>query len=121
MDCVTLDRAVDITDPEKREQVTLLMDQYLDRFHSAGFVHGDFRPGNILVVYNPDDSVQSIKVIDFDSCGLQGRCHYPCSLNMRDINWAEDVDGGRLILPEHDRHFVDLYRNNCSTWRTGFY
>jgi serine/threonine protein kinase len=65
-------------------------------FHKAGFVHGDLRAPNILV------SSKGPILLDFDWAGKKGKVRYSWVLNHHDIRWHDGADVNELIEPEHD-------------------
>ena len=91
-------------DPEIRSAVISNIKKALEALHDNFFVHGDFRPNNLLV--NPKGDV---RVVDFEYSGrFKGTdpVRYPPFLNkLGEITWAPDVQCGGLISPEHD-HFL---------------
>ena len=71
--------------------------------HSKGYVHGDLRPQNILVVDN------RVCILDFDWAGEYPNARYSNQLNM-DCNWAPAVKCGGIIEKEHDMYqFKSLF------------
>jgi hypothetical protein len=79
--------------------------QLLTTMHTAGFVHGDFRFGNLLYTREPP----KVLLIDFDWAGRPGDAaaspRYPVDIDLTaGIAWHEDVSGGVAILPQHDMH-----------------
>jgi hypothetical protein len=77
-------------------------------YHSHGFVHGEIRRDNALIVSsskldcgeaNPDHC--TVKLVDFDWSGRKGEVHYPYLLNMG-VYRPKGVQDGALILAEHD-------------------
>jgi hypothetical protein len=45
----------------------------VNHLHSAGFVHGDIRPPNILIA----DEGNRVMILDFDWAGKRGEARYP--------------------------------------------
>ena len=84
------------------------MIEYTTQLHGLGFVHGDFRPNNVLVQIENGIPTQ-IQVVDFDLSGKRGQAKYPSYLNTEEILWAEGVASNGLLEPVHDIHFIDLF------------
>ena len=82
------------------EQVNMALKDAVDKIHAQGYVHGDLRAQNILVV---DDS---IRILDFDWAGKEGEVRYPQELNTS-CNWHSDVKPGGLIAKEHDVYQIN--------------
>ena len=82
------------------EQVNMALKDTVDKIHAQGYVHGDLRAQNILVV---DDS---IRILDFDWAGKEGEVRYPQELNTS-CNWHSDVKPGGLIAKEHDVYQIN--------------
>jgi Crinkler effector protein N-terminal domain len=81
-----------------RDAVTIL--------HNKGFVFGDLRWPNIVVVErktgaNDQRTIRGM-LIDFDWAGKDGEVTYPHTINLLDIWWPHGVRGGRLIAKSHD-------------------
>jgi serine/threonine protein kinase len=72
--------------------------------HSHKYVHGDFRPNNILY----DESKKKLYIIDFDWAGKQGECNYPFGMNTVNITWPNAAEGGLPVTQEHDRYWANL-------------
>ena len=64
--------------------------------HEAGYVHGDLRPQNILVVKE-----DTVRIIDFDWADKEHTVKYPAELSMA-CNWPDDVKPEGLIRTFHD-------------------
>ena len=77
----------------------------LSLLHSNGWVHGDFRLGNILVQQTQEGP--RALLIDFDFAGRAGETTYPLNLNEA-INWPEGVHASALLQTEHDLAFCRL-------------
>lgn len=77
--------------------------------HARGYVHGDFRGPNIIV-----GSDGTVKVIDFDWAGEDGKVFYPPLLS-EDITWHSDVQFMAAIRKEHDQFMLNqiLSRGRC--------
>eukprot|EP00047_Mylnosiga_fluctuans_P023709 m.144463 g.144463 ORF g.144463 m.144463 type:complete len:409 (-) comp9672_c0_seq2:162-1388(-) len=75
----------------------------LRSLHDAGFVHGDFRPDNILVRHPVGvASDPAVAVVDFDWASRAGTARYPFGMNHRDLEWPAGACGGALVLASHD-------------------
>ncbi|KAI6140270.1 hypothetical protein BKA82DRAFT_29217 [Pisolithus tinctorius] len=77
---------------------------HLDRLHSAGYVHGDVRSANIMVLRS---DMTKFMLIDFDWAGSSGKVMYPLNVN-REIWRPADVVDGAPIEAKHD---IDML--NC--------
>lgn len=86
-----------------RPEAFIEIQRGLNSLHAHGFVHGDFRPNNILV---STTIPHKIWFIDFDFSGKIEDATYPPFLNMIDIRWAEGVKYGMSLKPEHDLHWL---------------
>ncbi|KAH0833789.1 hypothetical protein J3R83DRAFT_10936, partial [Lanmaoa asiatica] len=68
--------------------------------HGAGYVFGDLREPNIMVL--PEGtSGSTAQLIDFDWSGVQGKVKYPASISTA-IPWANGVKGLAYIEKKHD-------------------
>lgn len=76
----------------------------LQLLHAEDYVHGDFRPCNILVLPN----VSQVRIIDFEWSGKVGEAKYPLFMNHVDIAWPDGAKDGQHISKAHDTHFMDL-------------
>jgi serine/threonine protein kinase len=78
----------------------------LAHLHQAGFVHGDIRPPNIVVVDGEGPVGPRTRIIDFDWAGLVGEAVYP--LNISDVFYqvlqVQELD---RITAEHDLKMAD--------------
>ena len=75
--------------------------------HDAGFVLGDLRRPNVIVIEGElgTDGNRETRgmLVDFDWAGIYGQATYPPVLNdSGDIEWACGVGAGGLIEKEHD-------------------
>lgn len=67
--------------------------------HDHGFVFGDLRPANVLIV---DDRAV---LIDLDWCGQSGEVKYPSDIMLDStIGWHSGVRRGGPITTAHDEH-----------------
>jgi hypothetical protein len=78
------------------------LEEMVDKLEAAGFVHGDFRAGNIMVKPGEEELAG---LIDFDWAGKAGEVHYPLNCNYSDIQWP----GGPASAIElgHDRSMLE--------------
>jgi len=70
--------------------------------HKAGFVHGDLRSNNVLVVSG------SVCVIDFEWSGVAEQAVYPGFMNHVDVTWPDGARSGLPIRKAHDLWWVSL-------------
>ena len=69
----------------------------------SGFVHGDLRPPNVLIVPDSDE----IFIIDFDFAGRpDANDVYPSFLNHTNISWPEGVTDNASLQFSHDDIWV---------------
>ena len=80
-------------------QVQASLSNAIAVLHSNGYVHGDLRPQNILVVGD------TVRILDFDWAGMEGTARYPKELNMEN-EWHHDVRCDGVITKEHDEYEV---------------
>ena len=83
------------------EQVKMDLKSTVNKMHDKGYVHGDLRPQNILVLTD-----NTICILDFDWAGKEGEVRYPQELNTS-CNWHHGVKCGGLISKEHDLYLID--------------
>ena len=70
--------------------------------HEAGFVHGDLRSNNILVVSG------TVCIIDFEWAGVADQAVYPFFMNHTDVTWPDNAKDGQPIKQAHDLWWVRL-------------
>ncbi|KAH9918870.1 uncharacterized protein B0H18DRAFT_882474 [Fomitopsis serialis] len=71
--------------------------------HERGFVFGDLRHPNVLVVG------ERMVLIDFDWCGKAGEARYPSDILLDgQIPWHHSVRRGGLIEKVHGRHLFRM-------------
>ena len=70
--------------------------------HQAGFVHGDLRSNNILVVSG------TVRIIDFEWADVAGEAAYPLFMNHIDVEWPDGARDGQPIKQEHDLWWLNL-------------
>ena len=83
------------------EQVKMDLKTTVNKMHDKGYVHGDLRPQNILVLTD-----NTICILDFDWAGKEGEVRYPQELNTSS-KWHHGVKCGGLIFKEHDLYLID--------------
>ena len=88
-------------------QLETANDRYLrvaiETLHDEGYVHGDFRGPNLLIV------TDGLKLIDFDWCGRGGAARYPADINLGpDAEWHSGVYREGLITKIHDVRMFNL-------------
>jgi hypothetical protein len=88
--------------PGNIQRVVSKLHEVLNLLHSQEYVHGDFRPTNIMIQFSEED-VQ-IKVIDFDWSGKSGETLYPFNLN-KELGYLGDP--GDTIDAQHDNYWVE--------------
>jgi serine/threonine protein kinase len=84
----------------------------LEVLHREGFVFGDVRRPNVMVTKSLDGHGNEGwhgKLVDFDWAGKVNEATYPIMLN-DSIRWARGVEGGAVILPEHDDYMINQLR-----------
>ncbi len=64
--------------------------------HKAGFVHGDLRSNNILVVQG------GVHNVDFEWAGIADQAKYPFFMNHTDLKWPDGASDGLPITKGHD-------------------
>ncbi|KAG6900734.1 hypothetical protein C0993_003760 [Termitomyces sp. T159_Od127] len=98
----------EVMSKEKRDKIRNKVRGIVQELHEGGFVHGDVRDINVLV---DPGSLQSADVmvflIDFDWAGAAGIARYPYDVNTEMVRRPEGVEGGGLILLEHDLEMVN--------------
>ena len=76
------------------------LERAFKHLHGAGYVFGDLRKPNIMVL--PEGTPGSTaQLIDFDWSGIEGKVKYPVSISIT-IPWANGVEGLAYIEKEHD-------------------
>ncbi|KAL5514056.1 hypothetical protein ACEPAG_2817 [Sanghuangporus baumii] len=75
----------------------------IEVLHRKGYVFGDLRPQNIMVVTGEPHSRASL--VDFDWCGKDSEARYPSTLNT-DLDWAAGVVPLGLMKKEHDNYLL---------------
>ncbi|KAG8899675.1 hypothetical protein FRB99_006506 [Tulasnella sp. 403] len=90
---------------EERQQVIGKVKEAVKVLHDSGYVFGDLREPNIMVVRKEEGEAVPI-LVDFDWCGKQGEATYPRGMNYR-IDWPEGVVPGGSIRFEHDLAWIE--------------
>ena len=76
----------------------------LSRLHGEGFVHGDIRDTNIMVL----EGGERLMLVDFDWAGKVGEVRYPMNVYRGERLWRPDgACGGELITAEHDIQMLE--------------
>lgn len=74
--------------------------------HDDGWVFGDLRRPNIMVIPKRHESGEGVfgaMLVDFDWVGKAGEARYPLVLNNSgDIHWADGVEPGSIMETVHD-------------------
>lgn len=77
--------------------------------HKAGFVHGDLRSNNIIVVSG------TVRIIDFEWAGVADEAVYPFFMNHTDMEWPDGARDRQPIKQEHDLWWLNLLCNESAT------
>ena len=76
----------------------------LSQLHGAGFVHGDIRDTNVMVL----ESNERLMLVDFDWAGKIGEARYPMFVYRGDDLWRPDgACDEELITVDHDTQMLD--------------
>lgn len=94
-----------VTSPSDEQKLNLK--EFLQKLHSADYVHGDLRQGNVFIKI---DGGSGIAILDFDWAGKLHSVKYPLTLNL-DIPWPTDARPGRYITKEHDTYWISKMIN----------
>lgn len=99
-------------DDDLSAKVKILLLRALEVLHDQGFVLGDLRPPNILVIRKKDDV--GVRLVDFDWAGKVGEVRYPCYLS-KAVMKAGSKGGLKardnvLIEKDHDNVMLDALR-----------
>ncbi|KAI0249173.1 hypothetical protein BJV78DRAFT_1328610, partial [Lactifluus subvellereus] len=78
--------------------------------HDNGFVFGDLRRPNVMVVSRETGTKrQGGMLVDFDWAGVDGEARYPPMINdSGEIRWARGIKAGGLIEKQHDLDMLEL-------------
>lgn len=79
----------------------------IEVLHSEGYVFGDLRPPNIIVV------PEGVKLVDFDWAGRVDAVKYPPRMSA-DLSWPEGAARGELITMQHDLDMLGNIGSLCS-------
>lgn len=77
--------------------------------HDSGFVFGDLRAPNVMVM---PEGTSTVQLINFDWAGKEGEVRYPDSISSS-IDWPEGVQGLELIRREHDLAMSQSLMSRC--------
>ena len=100
---VVMEKVVGEMMPRKiTKPVKVALEKAVGLMHSNGYVHGDLRPQNILVVGN------TISILDFDWAGKYPDARYSSQLN-KTCDWHPNVVCGGIIDTEHDQYQIDQF------------
>ncbi|KAI6146435.1 hypothetical protein BKA82DRAFT_4160336, partial [Pisolithus tinctorius] len=94
----SLDGYKDLCDVHPPPLVFERIRTHLDELHQHGYVHGDVRSMNIMVL---ESDMTEFMFVDFDWAGKIGEVRYPLNVN-REIWRPSGVFDGALIEAEHD-------------------
>ena len=98
---VVMEKVVGEMMPNKiQKPVKEALKKAVELMRSNGYVHGDLRPQNILVVGD------TISILDFDWAGKYPDARYPSQLNLQ-CDWHPEVECGGIIATEHDQYQID--------------
>ncbi|KAF9084454.1 hypothetical protein BGX27_003808, partial [Mortierella sp. AM989] len=109
-------RVVDNCKQVTRRNIFKDIQQELALLHRNGFVFGDLRAPNILVLEGNGSG--HAMLIDFEWCGLQGKTFYPLTIS-RKVAWPAGVRRGGLITEAHDDDWLERLREVLECWCHG--
>ncbi|KAL0222211.1 hypothetical protein RCL1_002065 [Eukaryota sp. TZLM3-RCL] len=92
----------DVLKPDQYNNILSNMRLLMQKLHSYGYVHGDFRPSNILI----DPLSLDMFLIDFEFSGKQGAKGYYHVLN-ENICWHSQVKFGAQLQMDHDEFLLN--------------
>eukprot|EP01033_Poteriospumella_lacustris_P013108 gene13109-9387_t len=102
--------------PEARALIARDVAQAVGTLQQEGFIHGDLRYPNILVI--KANTVLRTYIIDFEFTGREGDALYPPDLDLSIFTWV-DVEHFPHVLKQHDWEALKTYcryiRANTST------
>ncbi|KAG6847753.1 hypothetical protein H0H93_006195 [Arthromyces matolae] len=90
---------------EEKQTAWLKVKVAVQLLHDGGFVHGDIRGPNIVIIEK--GSEVSIHIIDFDWAGKDGDATYPLDINL-DVQRPKEVAAGGLITMDDDDVMVSF-------------
>ncbi|CAG8584901.1 6604_t:CDS:1 [Paraglomus occultum] len=106
--------------PSQQDQYLHVMEDVkraISLLHRNGYVFGDLRSSNILVL---PDSAESTKVravlVDFDWVGKDGEDTYPISMNAQSIVWPDGIKGGEPMQKKYDDELLKLLEKQYIPW-----
>jgi len=99
---------------KKNERLLFMpeMQKFLNKIHSVGYVHGDFREYNIMC----NLQTGKVKVVDFEFSGKEDAV-YPVPLNTR-IHWPAGVEFRGHLNKQHDLVFFEWHQEHKSSEKT---
>jgi serine/threonine protein kinase len=80
---------------EHSQKIDIVLRRVLALLKDKGFVHGDFRPNNIMIDRDTleNEGVAEVKIVNFDWSGKANKALYPLSRD-RTIFWPAGLPGG---------------------------
>ena len=81
--------------------------QAIEVLHENNIVFGDLRKPNIMLIPSLGSEQVTVKLVDFDWCGVHGEECYPKTLNDVEIRWHCEVKRGGIMKKLHDTHMMD--------------
>ncbi|CAJ0920145.1 21321_t:CDS:2 [Entrophospora sp. SA101] len=91
--------------PNQADCIKSAVEKTVNRFHNAGFVHGNMHANNIFGYLNC--SKIHIKIVGLSWAGYEGKARYPFFLKKDKIQRDEGATDGNLITKEHDRYLIN--------------
>jgi serine/threonine protein kinase len=76
--------------------------------HENNFVFGDLRAPNIIL-----NSKDTVMLVDFDWCSIDGQGRYPPNLNKSATKWHESVRGNGVMRKAHDIKLLEVFHELC--------
>lgn len=113
--CVAMERLDDTwvmydSSSSTDDVIAAVLEAYKKVFKDKNFVHGDLRPGNILVrTLVDEDGKIEVMFLDFDWAGNVGETKYPIAINQNEwsIRGLSNL-AGSLIKTEHDETMLSF-------------
>ncbi|CAJ0838455.1 13493_t:CDS:2 [Entrophospora sp. SA101] len=98
-------KLITINNLEGADCIKSAVEKTVNRFHNAGFVHGNMHANNIFGYLNC--SKIHIKIVGLSWAGYEGKARYPFFLKKDKIQRDEGATDGNLITKEHDRYLIN--------------